>query len=71
MKKLIVIPIEFSQYNIEKIFYSNVKKILTIYSIRNSVSILLSRLKSQDNSKAVRRGSLEDKEIKDGDDNAL
>ncbi|CAH1111509.1 unnamed protein product [Psylliodes chrysocephalus] len=35
------------------------------------VSILLSRLRSQDNSKAVKRGSLEDSEIREGEDKAL
>lgn len=42
-------------------------KIHTSYSKRNSCSIRLNRRSSQESSKAVRRGSLEDKAIKDGE----
>lgn len=48
----------------------NVTLYLTLYSTRNSVSIRLNLLNSQDNSKAVRIGSLELRAIKLLDDNA-
>ena len=41
--------------------------LLTLYSSLNSFSILLSRRNSQESSNAVNRGSLEDKDIKEGE----
>lgn len=44
---------------------------LTLYSVRNSVSIRLNLRNSQDNSNAVNIGSRELKAINELDDNAL
>lgn len=42
----------------------------TLYSTRNSVSIRLSLRKSHDNSKAVNKGSLDERAIKEDEDKA-
>lgn len=43
------------------------KPLRTLYSSLNSFSILLSRLISLDNSKAVSKGSLDDSDMNEGD----
>lgn len=48
-----------------------VEEEFTLYSNRNSCSIRLRRRNSHESSKAVKRGSLEDKAIRDGDVKAL
>jgi hypothetical protein len=54
-------------YNSIKKYSSIYELLLTLYSALNSFSILLSRLSSHDNSKAVSKGSLDDSDINEGD----